>query len=93
MPFTVSHGGIPRYKFIVPFEGKYYAQAFDGKKGWNIDAFKNETTPTQLSGTAALSLANEADVELEDAFIDYDKKGHVATLVGKEIIEGRNAST
>lgn len=89
-PFTTYAERPNRYKFIVPFEGKYYAQAFDGAKGWKIDAFKNETTSTHLSGKAALAMANEADVELEDAFIDYVKKGHTATLVGKEIIEGRN---
>ncbi len=89
-PFTTYARTPNLYKFIVPFEGKYYAQAFDGTKGWKIDAFKNETTPTPLSGRAALSMANEADVELEDAFIDYSRKGHSATLVGKEIVEGRN---
>ena len=89
-PFTTYAKAPNQYKFIVPFEGKYYAQAFDGKKGWKIDAFKNETTPTQLSEKEALSMANEADVELEDAFIDYAKKGHSATFIGKEIVEGQN---
>jgi len=89
-PFTTYAKAPNHYKFIVPFEGKYYAQAFDGKKGWKIDAFKNETTPTQLSGKEALAMANEADVELEDAFIDYARKGHSATFIGKEIVEGKN---
>ena len=71
------------YKFIVPLEGKYYAQAFDGEKGWKIDAFKNETAPTMLTGKAAQSMANEADVELQNVFIDYKRKGYGVTLDGK----------
>jgi hypothetical protein len=78
------------YKFIVPFQGKYYAQAFDGKQGWKIDAFKNETSPTLLPGKSALAMANEADVELEDAFIDYKGKGHQAILEGTDTVDGKN---
>src|SRR6478609_12179337 len=70
-PFS-SHAKAPdRYKFVVPFGGKYYAQGYDGKSGWKIDAFKNETKPTLLEGKPALALANEADVELESPFINY----------------------
>ena len=75
-PFTAYSKAPSYYKFIVPLEGKYYAQAFDGEKGWKIDAFKNETTPTMLTGKAARSMANEADVELQNAFIDYKRKGY-----------------
>jgi hypothetical protein len=78
------------YKFIVPLEGKYYAQAFDGEKGWKIDAFKNETTPTILTGNPARSMANEADVELSDPFVDYKRKGHTISLAGKDQVEGKD---
>lgn len=89
-PFTTYSKTPNLYKFIVPFEGKYYAQAFDGQQGWKIDAFKNETTPTMLTGPAATALANEADVELEDALIDYHRKGHHASVVGKETVQGKD---
>ncbi len=88
-PFS-SYAKAPNlYKFIVPFQGKYYAQAFDGKKGWKIDAFKNETTVTLLTDKPAQSMANEADIELEDAFINYKNKGHQAVLEGKDTIDGK----
>jgi len=83
-PFTAYSKAPNLYKFIVPFNGKYYAQAFDGKHGWKIDAFKNETKKTPLAGKPALAMANEADVELESPFIDYQKKGHRATLEGTD---------
>src|SRR5688572_8548789 len=89
-PFTAYAKAPNRYKFIVPLEGKYYAQAFDGEKGWKIDAFKNETRPTMLSGKDAYSMANEADVELEDVFVDYKRKGHTLTFEGKDTVDGKN---
>jgi hypothetical protein len=88
-PFTAYAKAPNLYKFIVPLEGKYYAQAFDGKSGWKIDAFKNETSPTMLTGKPAQSMANEADVELEDVFIDYKRKGHTVTLERKDTIDGK----
>jgi hypothetical protein len=88
-PFT-SYAKAPNlYKFVVPLNGKYYAQAFDGVKGWKIDAFKDETTPTPLTGKAALAMANEADVELGNVFIGYHDEGHSALLEGKDTIEHR----
>jgi outer membrane lipoprotein-sorting protein len=89
-PFTAYSKAPNHYKFIVPLEGKYYAQAFDGEKGWKIDAFKNETTPTMLTGKVAQSMANEADVELQNAFIDYKRKGYGVTLEGKDTVDGKN---
>lgn len=86
-PFHTYSKGPDKYKFVVPFNGKYYAQAFDGTKGWTIDAFKNETKPKLLSGKAALAMANESDVELESAFINYSEKGHQVILVGKDSVD------
>lgn len=87
-PFSAYAKAPNLYKFVVPSNGKYYAQAFDGTKGWKIDTFKNESTPTLLTGKAALAMANEADVELEDVFINYQDKGHQAILEGKDTIQG-----
>lgn len=86
-PFTAYSKAPNLYKFIVPFKGKYYAQAFDGTKGWKIDAFKNETKKTLLTGKDALAMANEADVELESAFINYKSKGHSAVLEGTDKVD------
>jgi len=87
-PFTAYSKAPNAYKFIVPLNGKFYAQAFDGKTGWKIDAFKNETTPTMLAGKEATAMANESDVVLEPAFVNYKQKGHNAVLEGKDSLNG-----
>ena len=88
-PFTAIVKAPNKYKFIVPLNGKHYTQVFNGKTGWKIDAFKNETKPQYLRGKPARALANEADVEIESSLINYAKKGFSIHLEGKETIEGK----
>ena len=88
-PFTAIAKAPNKYKFIVPLNGKHYTQVFNGKTGWKIDAFKNETKPQYLTGKPARALANEADVEIESSLINYAKKGFNIHLEGKETIEGK----
>jgi hypothetical protein len=88
-PFTTYSRVPDSYKLVVPYNGKYYAQAYVAGKGWKIDAFKNETRPTQLEGAAARAMANEADVELENVFINYKRKGHIVSLHGEDSVIDR----
>jgi hypothetical protein len=88
-PFTSYAKAPDRYKFVVSQNGKQYVQGFDGNGGWKMDGFKNETTPTLLKGHAAMSMANETDIELENALIDYRSKGHRADLIGKDTVQGK----
>ena len=85
-PFEAYSKAPDQYMYKVSSNGKYFAQAFDGKQGWKIDGFKDETTKTILNGKAARAMANEADVELESVFIGYKEKGYAATLEGKDSI-------
>lgn len=87
-PFTAYSKAPNQYKYIVPFKGKFFAQAFDGRIGWKIDAFKGEKNKTMLNGKDALAMMNEADVELESPFINYLQKGHDALLEGVDSVEG-----
>ncbi len=88
-PFTAISKAPNKYKFVVPLNGKHYTQVFNGKSGWKIDAFKNETKPQYLTGKLSRALANEADVEIESPLINYSKKGFSIHLEGKETIEGK----
>ena len=74
------------YKYIVTANGKSFMQAYDGKDGWRIDGFKNETVKTRLSGKASTTMANESDVELENLFIDYKTKGYIVIPGGTDTV-------
>ena len=85
-PFT-SYSKAPNlYKYIVTSNGKSFEQAFDGKEGWKIDGFKDEAQKKILTGRAATAMMNEADVELESALIDYNKKGSNAVAEGLDSV-------
>ncbi|HEY4110857.1 hypothetical protein [Puia sp.] len=85
-PF-VSYAQSPdHYKYVVTFNGKYFAQSFDGQEGWKIDAFKNQKQKQVLYGEDGKAMANEADVHLESPFIDYKQKGYAATLEGTDTV-------
>lgn len=86
-PFEAYSKAPDQYMYKVSSNGKYFAQAFDGKQGWKIDGFKDEATKTILTGKAARAMANEADVELESVFIGYKEKGYAATFEGKDSID------
>lgn len=86
-PFTSISKAPDLYKYVVTFKGKSFSQAYDGKEGWRIDGFKNEKEKTILKDKQATALANESDVELESAFIDYAKKGHTVILEGKDTVD------
>jgi hypothetical protein len=85
-PFESYSKAPDLYKYIVSTNGKSFAQAFDGKQGWKIDGFKGEKTKTMLNGKEARAMANEADVELENVFINYKEKGYSALLEGTDSV-------
>lgn len=85
-PFQAWSKAPNLYKYIVESNGKYFAQAYDGKQGWRIDEFKGEVTKTILEGKPAQAMANEADVELESPFINYREKGFEAIAEGKDTV-------
>jgi hypothetical protein len=78
------------YKYSASLNGKSYVQSYNGKQGWKMDGFNNETEPTVLTGNDALMMANEADVELESPFINYLKKGNVIEYEGTDTIDSKS---
>ena len=85
-PFRAISKAPDLYKYVVSSNGKSFSQAYDGKEGWRIDGFKDETKKTILKDKQAFAMANEADVELESPFIDYQRKGHSVLLEGKDTV-------
>jgi len=87
-PFMSYSKAPDKYKYIVPSGGKSFTQAFNGTKGWKIDGFNNETKKKISTGKPARAMSNEADVELESPFIDYQKKGNTILLEGEDSLAG-----
>ena len=85
-PFKTFAMSPNRFKFIVESNGKYYAQGFDGMKGWKIDAFKNETTPTVLTGPEAIAMSNESSVELMDVMVRSKINGAKMAYTGTDLV-------
>lgn len=85
-PFVAWSKRPGMYKYIVTANDKYFAQAFDGKNGWKMDQFNKETSKTILTGKEARAMANEAEVEFENPFINYKEKGYQAILEGKDSV-------
>lgn len=88
-PYKAYSKAPDRYKYVVTSNGKSFTQAYDGKIGWRIDGFKNETKKLILKNKQATALANEADVELESPFINYRQKGHSVALLGLDTANNR----
>src|SRR6476659_6918825 len=88
-PFKAWSKAPDLYKYEVTSNGKSFNQAYDGRQGWKIDGFKDETQKTMLTGKQASAMANESDVELESPFIDYQKKGHTVTLEGNDTVDNK----
>ncbi|MEO8772597.1 MAG: hypothetical protein ABI402_21045 [Ferruginibacter sp.] len=88
-PFKAWAKNPDLYKYEVTANGKSFNQAYDGKVGWKIDGFKDETKKTILTGKQASAMANESDVDIESPFIDYDKKGHTIKLEGKDTVNNK----
>ena len=86
-PFEAYSKAPNFYRYKVSSNGKYFEQAFDGKQGWKIDVFKGETNKTILTGNEAKAMANEADVALENPFINYQQKGYEAILDGEARVD------
>src|SRR5882672_3823873 len=55
-PFTAWSQAPDLYKYIVSFNGKSFSQSYDGREGWRIDGFKNETQETILKGKDATAM-------------------------------------
>jgi hypothetical protein len=88
-PFTTYSKAPDLYKVVVTLNDKYFMQAYDGKEGWKIDAFNDQTKPTLILGKPSRAMMNEADVEIESPFINYIKKGHHAIPEGKDTVDAK----
>ena len=87
MPYTMWFKKPNQVKMEMVFQGAAMIMAYDGSIAWQISPFTGSTDAQELTGDQADLLKDSGEM-LDEAFIDYEKKGHKIEFIGKEDLEG-----
>jgi outer membrane lipoprotein-sorting protein len=69
----------------VNVQGQQIVQAYDGETAWWINPFMGGAEPQPMPAEMAEMMTEQ---EFESPFIDYQKKGYTAELLGETTVEG-----
>lgn len=84
----VKRPGLFRLEFT--YQGTTSVFANDGRSGWQIAPLQGQFEPMAMPPEAdAAAGADQRDIE--GPLVDWEKKGHVVTLVGHESVDGKDA--
>jgi len=73
----------------VTFQGSSVIDAFDGVTRWKVNPFMGVTEPNKGTPEETAETAEEAD--FDGPFVDSASKGYKIELVGKEMVDGKEA--
>ncbi len=77
---------VPNKQLVkIMVQGQEIIQAYDGTDAWMLNPFMGGKDPVKIPAEEAKEMTEQ---EIEDEFIDYKKKGHQVTLLGKEEVDG-----
>jgi outer membrane lipoprotein-sorting protein len=83
----IKKPGLFRLEFS--FQGTTSVFANDGTTGWQVAPLQGQFEPMVVAPEADAA-AGEDQRDIEGPLVDWKKKGHVVTLVGRESIDGRD---
>lgn len=86
MPITIEMKRPHQMRMEFTMQGMTGIQAYDGETAWMVMPFMGKTDPETMPEDQAKDLQEMADMDGE--LIDYKKKGHELTLVGKTDLDG-----
>ena len=86
MPITIEMKRPQQVRMEFTMQGMTGVQAYDGETAWAIMPFMGKTDPEPMPEDQAKDLEEMADIDGE--LVDYAKKGHKLSLVGKEDLDG-----
>jgi len=89
MPFEVEWKRPNKVRSEFTMQGMTGIQAYDGKNAWMIMPFTGNSDPQPIPSEQVKSVAEMAD--FDGPLVDWQKKGHKAELLGKEMVEGTQA--
>ncbi len=79
--FVIYKKAPDKIKLVVNISGhEIIPQAYDGTTAWTLNPMIGGDAPRQLPETVAREVA--ANAEFQDAFINYQQKGHEVSYVG-----------
>lgn len=78
-----------RVRTEFTFQGTTGVYAFDGKRGWQVSPLTGIVEPEALPPEEAQVAMEQAD--LEGVLINGPKQGSAIELIGRELVEGREA--
>jgi len=84
LPATMYEKPMVMKRLEIKVPGIEIIQTYNGKEGWMLNP-QMGTEPIKLNAEQSKDFAED---EFEDKFIDFKKKGHEATLLGVEEIDG-----
>ena len=88
-PFSVELKRPGRIRTEISFPNGTWVRAYDGKSGWKVDPFAQESGPTALSAEETLDAAEQGD--FDDPWLNLHAKGHHIELVGPGRADGKEA--
>jgi hypothetical protein len=88
-PFSLTYGAPSSSRLEVTFQGMTRVQAYDGEVGWVVVPGSGSTEP-QLMPDEFLPIMKEQS-DFAGPLVDWEAKGHLVELVGKEEIDGVEA--
>jgi len=88
-PVTIQVKRPGRMRMEMSVQGMSFVQAYDGSTAWGINSFQGVTEP-QVSDEEATKTARE-QADIEGPLVNYNDKGHLVELIGKEDVEGSSA--
>ena len=86
IPISVQQKRPSMVRIDVTFQGKSFAQGYNGEIGWKIDPFQGSSEPEKVADDDLKDLEEQADID--GALVDYKEKGNTVELIGKEDMEG-----
>jgi outer membrane lipoprotein-sorting protein len=84
LPITAYAKPLAMKRLEIKVPGVEIIQTYNGKEGWMLNPQMGKD-PVKLTDDQSKEFAED---EFEDKFIDYKKKGHEATLLGTEEVDG-----
>ncbi len=85
LPMTIKVKRPDKFRMEMEIQGQKAVTAYDGKNGWTIAPWVSPE-PQDLAGEQLERAKEQAD--LEGDLWEYAKKGHKATYMGKEDLDG-----